>query len=276
MDDPSGTAQAAPPALWTELGALAIQLARGAGRRIRTARHRSFAVAAKSTPTDLVTEVDRAVEQWLRTQIARRRPVDAVVGEEVGGRSGTSSVRWVLDPIDGTVNFALDLPQYAVSIAAEVDGTVVAACVHNPVSGEFFHAVRGSGAWLGQRRLTGPRTVPLERAVVGTGFSYDANRRGRQGSVVAALLPRIADIRRAGAASLDICAVATGRLDAYFEAGLNVWDWSAGVLIATEAGCAASGLRGRQPSTAMTAVAGPVLADGFFATLEGLRADAVL
>jgi myo-inositol-1(or 4)-monophosphatase len=276
MDDPSVTVEATPPALWIELGELAIELARGAGRRIRTARHSSFAVAAKSTPTDLVTEVDRAGEQWLRRQIARRRPVDAIVGEEVGGRSGTSSVRWVLDPIDGTVNFALDLPQYAVSVAAEVNGTVVAGCVHNPAAGESFHAVRGAGAWLGQRRLTGPRAVPLERAVVGTGFSYDASRRGRQGAVVASLLPRIADIRRAGSASLDICAVAAGRLDAYFEAGLNVWDWAAGVLIATEAGCVASGLRGRQPCTVMTAIAGPDLADGFFAALEGLGADAVL
>jgi myo-inositol-1(or 4)-monophosphatase len=276
MTDPDGTAQATPPALWTELGELAFELARGAGRRIRAGRRRSFAVAAKSTPTDLVTEVDRAVEKWLRTQIAERRPGDAILGEEVGGQGGTSGVRWVLDPIDGTVNFALDLPQYAVSIAAEEAGTVVAACVHNPASAEFFHAVRGGGAWLDQRRLTGPRVVPLERAVVGTGFSYDACRRGRQGAVVAALLPGIADIRRAGSASLDICAVAAGRLDAYFEAGLNVWDWSAAALIATEAGCAVSGLRGRQPSTEMTAAAGPVLADEFFAALERLSADAVL
>jgi myo-inositol-1(or 4)-monophosphatase len=276
MNALSGQAAPAPPALWTELGELAVELARGAGQRILADRQHSFAVATKSTPTDLVTEVDRAVEHWLRTQIATLRPIDAVLGEEVGRRSGTSSVRWVLDPIDGTVNFALDLPQYAVSVAAEVAGTVVAGCVHNPASGEFFHAVRGAGAWLGERRLTGPREVPLERAVVGTGFSYDADRRARQGAVVAALLPRIADIRRAGSASLDLCAVAAGRLDAYFEAGLNVWDWSAGLLIATEAGCVGSGLRSQPVSARMTAVAGPSLAEAFFAALEALDADALL
>jgi myo-inositol-1(or 4)-monophosphatase len=184
-------------------------------------------------------------------------------------------VRWVLDPIDGTVNFVLGLPAYAISVAAEVDGTVAAGAVANPVTRETFHARRGGGAYLGGKRLTGPRDVALERAVVGTGFGYDAGRRARQGAVVAALLPRVADIRRLGAAALDLCFVAAGRLDAYFEAGLNPWDHAAGGLVATEAGCLVSGLRGRPPSGTLYAAAGPGLARRFFSLLEEVGADTV-
>src|SRR5262249_2627280 len=152
---------------------------------------------------------------------------------DTGSKTG---VRWLVDPIDGTVNFVLGLRQYAVSVAAEVDGVVIAGCVHNPESGETFHATRGGGAFAGERRLAGPRDIPLERAIVGTGFGYDPVVRARQGVVVAAMLPRIGDIRRLGSAALDLCALAEGRLDAYFEAGLNPWDWAAGLLIATEVG----------------------------------------
>lgn len=262
--------------LTAELAALAVELATGAASEVRRGAGGRFAVSAKSTVTDLVTEVDRRTEQWLIGQIAQRRPDDAVLGEEGGGRTGSSGVRWVIDPIDGTVNFVLGLPQYAVSVAAECDGTVVAGAVCNPASGEVFHARLGGGAFLGDTPLTGTREVSLDRAVVGTGFGYDAERRARQVAVVAALLPRVADIRRLGAASLDLCAVAAGRLDAYFEAGLNRWDYAAGALIASEAGCVVSGLRGRAPSTRLTAVAGASLAPAFFAVLEELAADSVL
>jgi myo-inositol-1(or 4)-monophosphatase len=258
-----------------ELEHFAIQLASGAAEVIRDQRGHGMAVSAKSTATDLVTQVDRRVERWLTEEIAAVRPDDAVLGEESGGRAGTSRVRWVLDPIDGTVNFVLGLPQFAVSVAAELDGTVVAGAVMNPVSGELFHARAGGGAWLGEQRLSGPREVPLARAVIGTGFSYDAAGRSRQIALVAELLPLIADIRRLGAASLDLCAVAAGRLDGYFEAGLNPWDYSAGALIAAEAGCAVTGLRGRGPSPRLTAVAGPSLAAELFAVLERLGADDV-
>ena len=252
---------------------LATRLATGAGDLIRAHRHDHFAVDTKSTPTDVVTEVDRAAEAYIRNELVRQRPDDAVLGEEAGGRTGTSGVRWFVDPIDGTVNFVLGLPQYAVSIAAEVDGRIVAACVHNPVSRELFRATLGEGAFVGEQRLLGPRDVPVHRAVVGTGFGYDAAQRARQAAVVAALLPRIADIRRLGSAALDLCTVAAGRLDAYFEIGLNPWDWSAGALIASEAGCVVSGLRGRGPSAQMVAVAGPALAPQLFGLLEDLGAD---
>jgi myo-inositol-1(or 4)-monophosphatase len=251
------------------------EIAVGAGRVARERRTRTFQVQTKSTPTDIVTEVDRSVEQWLVEQIAAARPGDAVLGEEGGGRAGSTGVRWILDPIDGTVNFLLDIPSWAVSVAVEVAGTVVAGCVYNPSSDEAFHAVQGGGAFVGRRRLTGPRDVSLDRAVVGTGFGYDARRRVGQAAVVAALLPQVADIRRIGAASLDLCAVAAGRLDAYYEVGLNPWDWSAGLLVAQEAGCLSSGLRGRPAGAHMTAVTSPGLAADFVALLERLGADEV-
>jgi myo-inositol-1(or 4)-monophosphatase len=147
--------------------------------------------------------------------------------------------------------------------------------VCNPMSGETFHARAGGGAFVAGERLSGPRDVPLARAVVGTGFGYDAAARARQVAVVAPLLPKVADIRRLGAASLDLCFLAAGRLDAYFEAGLNSWDHAAGGLVAAEAGCVASGLRGRPPSERLYAAAGPALAPAFFALLESLAADEV-
>ena len=254
---------------------IAMDLASGAAELVRSAAPADVEVSWKSTDTDLVTQVDRLSEQWLAERVAALRPGDGLLGEE-GHRLATESrVRWVVDPIDGTVNFVLGIPQYAVSVAAEVDGTVVAGAVCNIASGELFHARVGGGAWLAGQRLTGPRGVPIARAVVGTGFGYEAERRARQAAVVARLLPLVGDIRRFGSAALDLCAVAAGRLDAYFESGLHRWDYAAGALIAGEAGCVVSGLRGRPPATPLTAVAGADGAAEFFALLEFLDADAV-
>jgi myo-inositol-1(or 4)-monophosphatase len=261
--------------LAVRLEELAVELAEGAAQVVREGRAAVLDVSAKSTATDLVTQVDRASEQWLTGTIARLRPDDAVLGEEGASRPGTSGVRWVLDPIDGTVNFVLGLPQYAVSVAAEVDGTVVAGAVVNPVTRELFRARRGGGAHLGGIALTGPRAVPLARAVIGTGFAYDAAMRTRQVEVVSRLLPGVADIRRLGAAALDLCFVAAGRLDGYFEAGLNPWDHSAGGLIAAEAGCRTTGLRDAPPGDRFFAAAGPELAPALFARLTELDADRV-
>jgi len=263
------------------LESLAVELALGAAEVVTRLRgeyvgHHGLAVSAKSTATDLVTEVDRATERWLVDQLHARRPDDAVLGEEGGDRAGRSRVRWVVDPIDGTVNFVLGIPHYAVSVAAEVDGEVVAGAVSNPVSGETFRAHRGGGAYLGEQRLTGPREVPLARAVVATGFGYDAAARARQVAAVAPLLARIADIRRLGAASLDLCFLGAGRVDAYFEAALNRWDHAAGGLVAMEAGCVVSGLRGQPPGRHLYAATRPELADEFFAALESVDADRVL
>jgi myo-inositol-1(or 4)-monophosphatase len=258
------------------LGDYARRLATGAAEVVRNADSRAaHSIEAKTTSTDLVTAVDKRSERWLVDQIARDRPDDGVLGEEGGERGGSSGVRWVLDPIDGTVNFVLGLPQYAVSVAAEVDGHVVAGAVCNPATGEMFHAVRGGGAWLDGQRLSGPRNIELVRAVIGTGFSYDRGRRGRQAAVVAELLPLVADIRRLGSAALDLCAVAAGRLDAYFEVGLNLWDYAAGALVATEAGCTVSGLHGAAASTRITVAVGAELAPDLIATLTRLNAEAV-
>ncbi len=203
-----------------------------------------------------------------------RRPEDAVLGEEGADRTGSSGIRWLLDPIDGTINFLYGVPQYAVSVAAERDGETLVGCVHNPVSGETFMAVRGAGAWLGSRRLTGTGPASeLDRALLGTGFSYDAGRRAGQGRVLAGILPRVANLRRLGAASLDLCFVAAGRLDAYYEQGLAPWDMAAGVLIAREAGAVVTGLRGRPPGPQMAVAATPAVATELIELLEELGAD---
>ena len=260
-----------------ELLDLAVELAMAGGELAVERRRAGFEVATKSSSTDVVTDVDRAVEDFLRTEIARRRPTDSVLGEERGDRRDAESpVRWLIDPIDGTVNFMLGLPVYSVSVAAEVGGRVVAGCVTNPVSGQVFGAALGHGSFLrdgrGDRRLTGPRQVALSEAVVATGFGYDRQLRARQGRVVGELLGRVGNIRRLGSAALDLCALGAGWVDAYYEGPLNEWDLAAGVLIAAEAGVALSGLAGRPPGPAMVAGSHPQLAGEFFALLEELGA----
>ncbi len=261
--------------LITDLAKLAADLATGAAAQVPV-RGTGLAVDTKSTDTDLVTSADRAVEGWLRERLAEARPADAILGEEGDDRPGTSGVRWVLDPIDGTVNFVLGIPSYAVSVAAELDGVVVAGAVANPVTGELFRAARGSGAYLGDQRLPGPRQVPVHRMVVGTGFGYSPDRRRRQVAVLASLLDQIADIRRIGAASLDLCYVAAGRLDGYFEVGLNRWDYAAGALIATEAGVAVWGPREGEPSTNLTAAASAQNAAEFARLLREAGAESII
>lgn len=272
-----GRVHDADPPLAADLETLARELATGAAEVVRAGRASGFRVDAKSNDTDLVTEVDRASERWLVATIAGRRPGDRVLGEE-GGDHGTDTaarVRWVIDPIDGTVNFVLGIPQFAVSVAAEVDGVVVAGAVANPASGEVFHGRRGGGSFLRApgrepQRLTGPRRVPLDRAVLATGFGYDPAMRARHVALVAPLLPRIADIRRLGSAALDLCFLAAGRLDGYFEEGLNRWDHAAGGLIAEEAGCTVGGLFGAPASRDMLVAAGTDLAPQLTAALESL------
>jgi myo-inositol-1(or 4)-monophosphatase len=230
-------------------------------------------VETKSSPTDVVTEMDRRSEALITERIRAVRPGDTVLGEEGGqtaGGGGTGGaaagpglVRWVVDPLDGTVNYLYGLPEWCVSIAAEVDGVVVAGVVEVPLLGETFTAVAGQGAWLHRNgtavALRCNPGVELGQALVGTGFGYDAGRRQVQGEVVAALLPYVRDIRRAGSAAVDLCSVAAGRLDAFFERGLNPWDFAAGGLIAREAGATVGGLAGRPESASMAIAAGPEL-----------------
>jgi fructose-1,6-bisphosphatase/inositol monophosphatase family enzyme len=267
-----------------ELLRIAVAAATEAGRLLASWRgdERPEVVQTKSSPTDVVTEMDRKSEALITSRIRACRPADAVLGEEGGQTPGSAvddesqvgpdHVRWVVDPLDGTVNYLYGLHDWAVSIAAEVDGTVVAGVVEVPRRGETFTAVAGHGAWLhrGEARLAlhCSAGVPLGQALVGTGFGYDAGRRQVQGEVVAALLPHVRDIRRGGSAAVDLCSVAAGRLDAFYERGLNYWDFAAGGLIAREAGATVGGLAGKAESTSLAIAAGP----GLFHPLEAFLA----
>ena len=193
-------------------------------------------VATKSSPTDMVTEVDLRAERIVAAVIRARRPGDAISGEETGDRTGSSGVRWLVDPLDGTTNFLYGYPAFCVSVAAIVDGEVVAGAVYDAIHGVMYHASRGNGAFRDGTPLSVSGKSDLATALVGTGFGYDSFHRANQGSMLAHVLPRIRDIRRSGAAALDLCAVASGRLDAYYEAGVQPWDWAAGGLIVEEAG----------------------------------------
>ncbi|RSD08551.1 inositol monophosphatase family protein [Amycolatopsis eburnea] len=226
------------------LKSVAEQVATEAAELVREAwegmaNGRSVAVGTKSADTDVVTAVDHESERLIRARLAALRPGDEVLGEEGGGAAG-DGVTWVVDPIDGTVNFLYGLPWFAVSVAAQVDGESVAGAVVEPAGGRVWTAARGQGAFLNGRRLAVSEPARLELALVGTGFAYSAERRTRQSRFAAELLGRVRDIRRNGAASLDLCAVAAGWLDAYFEHGLHRWDWAAGALIAAEAGAVVS------------------------------------
>jgi myo-inositol-1(or 4)-monophosphatase len=257
-----------------DLVALASAVAREAGELLLARHGQAAVVQTKSSPTDVVTEMDHAAERLIRDRLLAARPDDAILGEE-GGQTGTGLVRWVVDPLDGTVNYLYGLPGWAVSVAAEVAGVVVAGAVCVPLQRSTFTATLGGGAWLDSafdgspRRLACNSGLELRDALVATGFGYPAGQRAAQGRVVAAVLPRVRDIRRAGAAAVDLCSVAAGRVDAYYEQGTHYWDIAAGGLIAREAGAVTGGLRGDEPGEAMTLAADPVL----FAELRDLLAS---
>ncbi|HEX8005983.1 MAG TPA: inositol monophosphatase family protein [Trebonia sp.] len=256
-----------------DLLAIAMEAARAAGQLLVSREGRVPVAETKSSPTDVVTEMDRRAETLIRSLILDSRPGDAILGEEGGQTTGNSTVRWVIDPLDGTVNYLYGLHDWAVSIAAEVSGVVVAGVVAVPRRGETFTAVLGGGAWLNSREgrvaLRCNTGVPLDQSLVATGFGYRAERRKVQGEIVAALLPQIRDIRRAGVAAVDLCSVAAGRVDAFYERGLNYWDYAAGGLIAAEAGAVVGGLSGAPAGTSMTVAAAPDL----FRRLAGLLAE---
>jgi myo-inositol-1(or 4)-monophosphatase len=244
----------------------------GAGRGT-AAEH----VDTKSSPVDVVTAVDTASEELIVARLLAARPDDGVLGEEGAARDGDSGVRWVVDPIDGTVNFLYGLPAYAVSIAAQVDGRTEVGVVLNVATGELFTAVRGQGAWLttpgsDARQLHGSVPGSLEQTLVATGFGYRVEQRRLQGAVVAELLPEVRDIRRYGCASLDLCAVAAGRVDAYYELDLKPWDHAAGALVAAEAGLVVTGTEGRPFAEPMAVVAAPTIAGPLVELLERLHA----
>jgi myo-inositol-1(or 4)-monophosphatase len=218
-------------------------------------------VSTKSSPTDVVTVMDRASEQLILEGLTAARPTDSIVSEEGGGRSGTSPVSWLVDPLDGTVNYLYGIPQYAVSIAAVIDDVTVCGVVVDVERDLTYTAVVGGGGYCDDVRLTCSQQTDPAFSLVGTGFNYDAELRRRQALRMPSLLPAVRDIRRAGSAALDLCAVACGQLDAFFEAGMYPWDWAAGGLVATEAGARLGGLAGKPPGRNTTLAANPGLFD---------------
>ncbi|MGR0219695.1 inositol monophosphatase family protein [Agromyces sp. ZXT2-6] len=245
-------------------------------------RRRGIAVeATKSTPTDIVTAVDRDTEARIRSMILDARPDDGIFGEEDDTHVGTSGLNWVVDPIDGTVNLLYDIPAWSVSIGV-VDGppdpehwNALAGVVVNPVSAEVFSAATGGGAHLGDRELRVNDDVSLAQALVGTGFGYSVDRRRTQAEALLHVLPRIRDIRRIGSAALDLGAVAAGRLDAFYEQGLNPWDHAAGALIVREAGGRVGGPDGGPESDRLLLAAAASVYDELAALLReaGVPAD---
>ncbi|MEY4366079.1 MAG: hypothetical protein RLZZ305_1423 [Actinomycetota bacterium] len=248
-----------------ELLGTAEKLARKAGAHALAGRAQGdFAVATKSTSTDIVTRYDRECETMIVGGLRELRPDDAIVGEEGASSPGTTGIEWHVDPIDGTVNYLYGLPGWAVSVGArDADGPIVGA-VYVPALDEMFCAARGGGATLNGRPVSVNDATSLPMALVATGFAYDASVRARQGAVVSAMIGGVRDIRRLGAASVDLCFVACGRLDAYFEAGLHSWDTMAARLVVTEAGGTVSSLDG-----------GPVRDDEIMAAAPGVHAALV-
>ncbi len=259
----------APAPQAEELRDLAARLARQAGGLLRSGLPTGSGTDTKSSPTDLVTVMDRAAERLIVEGLRAARPDDAILAEEGGGVSGTSGIRWVVDPLDGTVNYVYGIPAYAVSIAAESGGTLIAGAVYDVSRDILYDAVLGGGARADGRPLRCSGATDPAVSMVGTGFSYAAAERALQGRVVAELLPRVRDIRRFGAAALDLCAVAAGRLDAFYEAGLKPWDWAAGLLVATEAGAGMA--RFATPIGEVLVAAAPGLIESLADTLIGLH-----
>ncbi|WP_233193323.1 inositol monophosphatase family protein [Cryobacterium sp. Y29] len=261
----------------TELLDLARTVALTAGALAHRRRTEGVEIAAsKSSPEDIVTAADREVELLIRGLLADARPNDGFYGEESDASAHTSGLTWVVDPIDGTVNYLYGIPFYAVSIAV-VQGdpdpaswNTLAGAVVNPALREVFTASKGSGAWLGDQRLHVNHDVPLSLALAGTGFSYEADRRVWQAKVVGGLIGQVRDIRRLGSAALDLCSVACGRLDLYFERGLNPWDHAAGALIAREAGARVGALYADAEGRDLLIAAAPALYDQFSPVLAAL------
>jgi myo-inositol-1(or 4)-monophosphatase len=239
---------------------LATAVAHEAGAGLREAFGRSLAISAKSTPTDLVSEADVATERLIRERLAAARPDDAIMGEEGDDRAGTSGLRWVVDPLDGTVNFLFGIPQWCVSIACEDDDGALAGVVYDPMRDETWAATRDGGATLNGVPVRASGRGELATALVATGFGYAADVRESQARVVARLLPRVRDVRRLGAAALDLAWAAAGRVDAYYERGVKHWDVAAGALICARAGLVVHELPPAPPADSGLLVAPPAIA----------------
>jgi myo-inositol-1(or 4)-monophosphatase len=255
-----------------ELRSLAERLAREAGKIAIDGRRSvgdRFRGDTKSSRTDVVTEFDRAAEAHIVGELRRLRPTDAIIGEEGTDDAGTSGIAWFLDPIDGTTNFVYDHAAWACSIGVARGDEMVAGAVFVPPTGEMFSAATGAGATLDGRPISTSGETELALALVGTGFTYNADRRQAQGRVVAELIGEVRDIRRLGSAAVDLCMVACGRLDVYYERYLNSWDAAAGELIAREAGAVTSDFAGQKARPDEMIAAAPAVHAAFLAALAG-------
>jgi myo-inositol-1(or 4)-monophosphatase len=236
-------------------------------------------VQTKSTATDVVTLMDQRAEAFIVSEINKHRPNDAILGEEGANQSGSSGLQWVIDPIDGTVNYLHQLPHWCVSIGLveESTGQGMAGVVYVPVLDQMYISSRGLGAWVIERGESRELKVSdcseLSQALIGTGFGYSSTRRASQARVLQEVLPKVADIRRLGSCAVDLCLVAEGVLDGYYERGVNAWDHAAGELIAREAGAISSGLFSNPIGVDMIVVANPVIHAQLLAILEANEAD---
>lgn len=255
--------------------AAAWQAAWSAGLFLRDQRPPTLAVETKSTPTDAVSQMDRGAEAMIVDQLLGAYPEDGLLGEEGGERQGSSGRRWVVDPLDGTVNYLYGIPLWGVSIALEEQRATSLGVVVLPEADEAYIASRGHGAWHVShgtaRRLEGSHAAVLAQALVGTGFGYSSERRSAQAAVVQQLIPQVRDVRRSGCAVVDLCWLAEGRIDAHYEFGLNPWDLAAGALICREAGIAVTGDDGAEPG--LVIASSPGLSDELTALLVQLGAD---
>jgi myo-inositol-1(or 4)-monophosphatase len=258
--------------------ALAMQIASGAGKLLLD-RPADLGVTTKSTATDVVTLMDQRAEAFIVGELSKHRPNDAILGEEGANQAGTSGFQWVIDPIDGTVNYLHQVPYWCVSIGLmeESTGLALAGVVFVPVLDQMYISSRGLGAWMVElgvpRELKVSDCTELSQALMGTGFGYSSARRASQARVLQEVLPKVADIRRLGSCAVDLCLVADGVLDGYFERGVNAWDHAAGELIAREAGAVSSGLFGNAIGNDMIVVANPAIHGDLVAILEANQAD---
>ena len=268
-----------------DLADLAERVAGQAAELLREGLERvQVEIETKSSGTDMVSEMDKAAERLIVDHLLAERPDDAFLGEEGTNRAGTSGIRWVIDPLDGTTNYLYRHPSFSVSIAAELDEgatnddhagrAAVVGVVVDIASDDRFRAVKGQGATRNGQPIHGSTETDVARALVATGFGYDADRRRTQAAILARIIGNIRDIRRMGSAALDLCSAACGHVDAYYELGLAPWDLAAGALIAAEAGAEVTYLAGRVPGTATLVAAPPALSPGLIALLQNAENQA--
>ena len=241
-----------------ELLKIADSVARAAGKHLMN-RPASFTFTEKSSAVDFATQMDKQAEELIVKQLLTYRPDDGIIAEEGSAKESKSGITWVIDPLDGTVNYLYGLPGWNVSVAAKDEDGVIVGVVYAPSIDGFWSGVRGGGATYNGVKIKCNDPVELEKALLATGFAYDLNLRISQGETMAKLLPRIRDLRRNGAAAVDLCYVAMGALDGYFESSLSEWDHAAGGLIAIEAGAVVSGRGGGAPNSDLVVCAGPAL-----------------